>query len=427
MPDLSGMAQLRTCCLIKLPKMLELGGGVGAAPRLSSVMVQGCVGMRSLQPFVDRVAQRNGNDTPFTSLHIVDVALSQDLGGLHQLTALTSLVLHEVVVEPGTSDMGLNLCKMYTLMDLRRLEVDSTSLARFPRGICVLTRMHTLCLANSGLRRIPGEIQQLRHLTKLSLVSLSSLTVLPCIISLQSLQTVHLRRLELVRELNSSLWGLRRLLFLHLEDMPISLISDRIGELTQLLSLKLSNLCILDLPLGMAGLTALQNLSVTGCPMCTTSNGVLAHLKALDTFELRISPDGHQRVFAELAEAMAGLQALCSLEVEGLHDTDAQTAMRAALMQPPERLQDVHVNGFFFDFWRTGFLCNKGLAMYETPLTFAKIQQQRFLAFAAARWTRGMRAANELPTEVMRIIYSLASDGAPPQGAEPPQDEEVWV
>jgi len=274
------------------------------------------------------------------------------------------------------------------------------------------------------LERIPGEVEQLWHLTELSLVSLPSLKVLQCILSLQSLQILHLQRLERVTELNSSLWGLRALLYLHLDSMPITHISDSIGELTQLLSLKLSNLCIRDLPLG---LLALQNLSMTECSQCSTSNGVLAGLRMLRTVELKIPRRGHQRVFVELPAAVVGLQALQTLELDGLLDAGAQSVMREVLMQPPERLEDVHVNGKFFDFWRTGFLYNKGLELYETPLTFAKLLQERTLMFVASRWTRGGQVGTEMPPDVIRKICTLANDGMPPQDDMPPQDEENWV
>jgi len=282
-------------------------------------------------------------------------------------------------------------------------------------------------VSNSDLQGIPGEFEQLHWLTELFLVSLPCLKAMPCILSLQTLQILHLERLERVTQLNSSLWGLRALLYLHLDSMPITHISDSIGDLTQLLSLKLRNLCIRDLPLGMAGLLALQNFSMTECSGCRTSNGVLASLCMLRTFDLKIPQSGHPVVFVEVAAALAGLQALQTLELEGLLYSVSQSHMREALMQPPESLESVHVNGKFFDFWRMGFLCNKGMELYETPLTFAKLLQERTLMFVASRWTRGGQVGTEMPPDVIRKICTLANDGMPPQDDMPPQDEENWV
>ena len=243
----------------------------------------------------------------------------------------------------------------------------------------------------------------------------------------KSLQTLHLEHLEQVSQLNSSLWGLRSLLYLHLDSMPVTHISDSIGDLTRLLSLKLRNLSIRDLPLGMAGLLALQNFSMTECACCRTSNGVLASMRMLRTIELKIPLTGHAVVFVEVAAALAGLQALQTLELEGLLESVSQTHIRDTLMQPPESLQSVHVNGKFFDFWRQDYECNKGLQLYEMPLTFAKQLQQRTLMFVASRWTRGGQVGNEMPPDVIRKICALANDGTPPQDAVLPEDDETWV
>jgi Leucine-rich repeat (LRR) protein len=216
-----------------------------------------------------------------------------------QLKGLTTLKLKSI--------FSIILPKSLKNLQLKKLSLaDISSINTLPTVIGKITTLEILKLRYiEFLSGLPHNIGNLKNLTELSLhgVGNGSFFLPKEIGQLQNLHTLRLSNVDF-ETLPDSLWNLKKLKKFTLSSAVLDAVSEKIGQLTALTSLKLH--CYIDtLPSSIWNLTRLENLSLGGFKIQHISEKI-TQLQVLTALTLKDLP--------QLQTLPAGLQELTKLK-----------------------------------------------------------------------------------------------------------------
>lgn len=288
LPSFGPLLNLTEVTLTELHELVDMPVGIGDAPNLKTVCLNGLINLREFSlEFIRRLIS---TDPRFTS--------SKDPHRLKNLyiEKCSAVVPHEINELVGLEDLWLTDCGFKgpdiqefpdigrTLVDLKRLKVKGFGQYRF----------------------LPVDLSGLRSLERLSIMHVGIVSLPPSISNLQAL------------------------IELHLQSVDITNIPQELGDLKMLKILSIKNCDVL------------QDSSVDFCAQCP-----LLEKLVFTSVHQRLTKM-HQR----LVEMIPSMRKMIIIEIDGATETDSKSLVDGFMACPPINIKWFVLDGKCYDEWR---------------------------------------------------------------------------